>query len=123
MTTATAKADRVNINRAPRGGAVSPINGLYYKGGQFMPMAAAGFVAGPAKLEGSSRQVAWATRLRNEGLAKLDGALMDANALLAVASRKEAPAIRSACRTLAITRHCLKAQRSAVAIIDGRLMA
>ena len=122
MTTSTAKADRFS-NRAPRGGMVSPVNGIFYKGGRFMPMATSGLKSGPVKLEGSTRQVAWATRLRDEGLAKLDKALVEANALLSVATRKEAPAIRSACRTLAITRHSLKAQRSAAAIIDGRLMA
>jgi hypothetical protein len=123
MTTATAKADRVSVNRAPKGGAVSPINGLFYKGGQFMPMATTGFMAGPAKLEGSSRQVAWATRLRDEALAKLDLALINANALLSVADRTEAPAIRSACRTLAIVRHAVKCERSAAAIIDNRMAA
>jgi hypothetical protein len=123
MTTTTPKADRVSINRAPKGGAGSPINGLFYKGGRFMPLATAGFNAGPVTLMGSSRQVAWANRLRAEALAKLDDAIANANALLTVATRKEAPAVRSALRTLAITRHTVKATRSAATIIEWRTAA
>ncbi len=122
MTTTTRKADRFS-NRAPKGGAVSPINGLFYKGGQFMPMATIGFNAGPVRLMGSSRQVAWANRLRAEALAKLDLAIANANALLTVATRKEAPVVRSALRTLAITRHTVKATRSAATIIGWRQAA
>jgi hypothetical protein len=117
MTTTTLKADRVSINRAPKGGMVSPINGLFYKGGQFMPAATAGFNAGPATLEGSSRQVAWATRLRDEALVKVDDMLATAHELLKVAAWDEAPAIRAACRDLAITRHLVKAEKSAAKII------
>ena len=123
MTTPTPKADRVSINRAPKGGAVSPINGLYYKGGQFMPLAAAGFNAGPVALMGSTRQVAWANRLRAEALAKLDDAIANANALLTVATRQQATAVRSALRTLAVTRHAVKATRSAATIIGWRQAA
>jgi hypothetical protein len=90
---------------------------LFYKGGQFMPTATAGMVAAPAKLEGSSRQVAWASRLRNEGLAKLDAMLTDVNAALKVAARHEAPALRTVARTLATTRLLVKNERSAARII------
>jgi hypothetical protein len=39
MTTTTSKTDRI-YNRAPKGGAISPVNSRFYKGGQFMPMVA-----------------------------------------------------------------------------------
>ncbi len=119
MTSPAPKADRFP-NRAPKGGAVSPVNGLFYAGGQFMPMAVAGLTTGPVRLEGSTRQVAWATRLRDVRLARLDAVLAHANALLSVAPREEAPAIRAARRTVAIARHNLKCERSAAAIIDRR---
>jgi hypothetical protein len=120
MTTPTTKADRVNINRAPRGGAVSPVNGLFYLGGQFMPMAAGIVEYKPVPLVGSVRQVAWANRLRREALGRLDDEI---NArLLFLASPKDARTVRPAIRRLMVARHALMVERSASVVIDRRAM-
>jgi hypothetical protein len=117
MTTATAKTDRF-ANRAPKGGAISSVNGQYYLGGQFMPMVAVVVEAKPAKLEGSSRQVAWANRLRREELASLDDEI---NArLLFLANPKDARDVRPAIKRLLIARHNLMTERSAAKVIDRR---
>ncbi len=123
MTSPTAKADRIGINRAPRGGAISPVNGMFYRGGQFMPMAVPGLAAGPARVEGSGRQVAWATRLKREELARLDRSLVEVNELLADSPREEKQAVRAIARKLAIARHLVSRERSAAAIIEGRVWA
>lgn len=39
MTTTTTTTGRI-LNRAPKGGEISPVNGRFYKGGQFMPTVA-----------------------------------------------------------------------------------
>jgi hypothetical protein len=117
MTTTTQKTDRFS-NRAPKGGAVSPVNGQFYLGGQFMPVVATPVVARPATLEGSTRQVAWANRLRVDALASLDDEI---NArLLFLASPKDAKSVRPAIKQLLIARHNLKAERSAAKVIERR---
>lgn len=117
MTTTTTKADRFS-NRAPRGGAVSPVNGQFYLGGQFMPMVAVVVEVKPAVLEGSSRQVVWANRLRRETLARLEDEI---NArLLSLGSPKEAKAVRPAIKRLLVARHGLMTERSAAKVIDRR---
>jgi hypothetical protein len=114
----TRNADTANINRAPRGGAVSLVNGLFYLGGQFMPMAVEPVRLMPAPLAGSVRQVAWANRLRREALASLDDEI---NArLIGLGDRKETRAYRPAVRRLLIARHALWTERSASAVIDRR---
>ena len=115
MTTSTTKAERFS-NRAPKGGAVSPVNGQYYLGGQFMPMVASIAEVKPALLVGSSRQVAWANRLRRDELARLDDEIHAR--LLFLASPKEAKAVRPAVRRLLIARHVLMIERSASIVID-----
>ncbi len=122
MTTAVNRADRFS-NRAPKGGAVSPINGLFYRGGQFMPMAPAEFKPGLPALDGSTAQVLWASRLRREELARLDAELARVVGLLDAATRREAAAARAEARRLAVARHGLMAERSASAVIDRRAAA
>lgn len=117
MTHTTTSTDRI-INRAPRGGAVSPVNGRFYAGGQFMPMVVEVIELKPAVLEGSSRQVVWASRLRSEGLARLEDEI---NArLLFLASPKDAKGVRPAIRRLLIARHGLMTERSAARVIEHR---
>jgi hypothetical protein len=120
VTTATPKADRFS-NRAPRGGAVSPVNGRFYPGGQFMPMVATVAELKPAPLAGSSRQVAWASRLRREELARLDDEIKARLLFLASPIRAEAAESRKAVRPLLVARHRLMAERSAAVVIDRRM--
>lgn len=105
MTTTTKTADRI-INRAPKGGAVSLVNGLFYRGGQFMPMVAVEFKPGLPMLMGSVRQVAWANRLRNQALANLNDEI-NARLLFLNDSPKEAAAVRPSLRRLMVARHGL----------------
>lgn len=119
MTTASIKADRF-ANRAPKGGAVSPVNGRFYAGGQFMPMVAEVVEMKPAKLEGSSRQVVWADRLRREELARLDEELTVRRLMLADRKVIDGAGVRRAIRRDSIARHRLMSERSASAVIDRR---
>jgi hypothetical protein len=121
MTT-TPKANRFS-NRAPKGGAVSPVNGLFYAGGQFMPMVALVVELKPAPLAGSSRQVAWANRLRREALANLDDEINARLLFLASPRRTVAAEYRPIVRRLLIARHALMTERSASAVIDRRMVA
>lgn len=121
MTNPSPKADRF-ANRAPRGGAVSPVNGLFYRGGRFMPMAAA-LEPGPAPLSGSSRQVAWAERLRRQELARLGEEILARLPALAGRDRAEAAGYRPVIRRLLIARHRLMVERSALAVIGLRMAA
>ena len=120
ITTTTTKADRVNINRAPKGGAVSTVNGQFYAGGQFMPMVAVVVEVKPAPLAGSTRQVAWANRLRREALASLDDEIQARMSFLN--SRTDAKVYRPIVKRLMVTRHHLMTERSAAAVIDRRAM-
>jgi hypothetical protein len=123
MQTITAnKADRVNINRAPKGGAVSTVNGRFYAGGQFMPMVAEVVEVKPAPLAGSSRQVAWANRLRRQALANLDDEINARMPSVIGRSRTEAAEYRPIVRRLMIARHALMTERSAANVIDRRAM-
>jgi hypothetical protein len=121
MTNATAKTDRYS-NRAPKGGAISPVNGQFYAGGQFMPMAADVVEVKPATLEGSTRQVAWANRLRREELARLDEELTVRRLMLADTKVIDEAAVRRAIRRDSIARYRLMAERSASAVIDRRMV-
>ena len=56
MTSTTRQTDRL-INRAPKGGAISPINGRFYKGGQFMPMAGAEIKPTRVEIKGATYEV------------------------------------------------------------------
>jgi hypothetical protein len=117
MTTTKSTADRYS-NRAPKGGAVSPVNGRFYLGGQWMPMVHEVVEVRPATLEGSSRQVVWASRIRSEGLARLEDEI---NArLLFLSSPKDAASVRPAIRRLLIARHGLMTERSAARVIEHR---
>jgi hypothetical protein len=122
MTDATIKTDRFS-NRAPKGGAVSLVNGQFYLGGQFMPMVAKvesttdTMPAKPATLEGSTRQVAWANRLR-AALANLNDEI--SARLLFLNSPKTASEVRPAIKQLLITRHGLMTERSALRVIERR---
>jgi hypothetical protein len=117
MTTATIKTDRFS-NRAPKGGAISAVNGQFYLGGQFMPMVAEVVEVKPATLEGSSRQIAWANRLRREALANLNDEI---NArLLFLNSPKTAKEVRPAIKGLLIARHTLMNEKSASKVIERR---
>jgi hypothetical protein len=118
MTTTTTQADRVNINRAPKGGAVSTVNGQFYAGGQFMPMVAVVVEVKPAPLAGSSRQVAWASRLRREALGRLDDEIQARMSFLN--NRTEAKVYRPIVKRLLIARHKLMTERSAASVIDRR---
>lgn len=113
------RADRI-VNRAPRGGAVSTVNNQYYAGGQFMPMAPAGFNPTPAPLAGSSRMVPWATRLRREAIARLDDEIYVARLFLETPGLVRPAAVRARVRTLLVARHGLLVERSAAAILDRR---
>ena len=119
MTTATpATADRI-ANRAPKGGAVSAVNGRFYRGGWFMPMVAEVVEVKPAVLEGSARQVAWAARLRKEALARL--ALdLECRRMSLAHPRMDGKGVRQAIRRDALLLHRLTVERSAVRIIDRR---
>jgi hypothetical protein len=119
MTTTTTKADRVNINRAPKGGAVSTVNGLFYAGGQFMPMVAVVVEPKPAPLAGSSRQVLWASRLRREALVSLDAEIAVRVEFLNE-GHAESRAIRATLKRMLVVRHGLMTERSAANVIDRR---
>jgi hypothetical protein len=119
MNTATVKTDRYS-NRAPRGGAVSPINDKFYAGGQWMPMASAPVPTGPAPLAGSTRQVAWAARLRREALNRLDDEIFARMMALASPFRHERADNRRALVPLLTARHALTVETSAAKIIDRR---
>lgn len=122
MTTTTATTDRI-INRAPKGGAVCPISGRFYRGGQFMPLAPADVVVKPAALEGSSRQVAWAERLRKAELARLAEEIATRRLFLSDKQAVDAAGVRRAIRRDEVARFNLLNIRSAAAIIDRRVMA
>ena len=122
MTTTAAKADRF-ANRAPKGGAVSSVNGQFYKGGQFMPMAAQVVEVKPAPLAGSSRQVAWANRLRREALAVLEDEINVRRLILADPHGADTTATRRGVKRLLIARHDLMTEMSAAAVIDRHVSA
>ena len=117
MTTTTPKADRFS-NRAPKGGAVSPVNNQFYKGGQFMPMLSTPAEVKPVALEGSSRQVAWANRIRTVALASLNDEIQAR--LLFLNGPKTDASVRTAIKALLITRHGLMTERSAAKVIERR---
>jgi hypothetical protein len=119
MNTTTKTTDTVNINRAPKGGAVSTVNGQFYLGGQFMPMVAVVVEVRPAPLAGSSRQVAWANRLRAAALVNLDAEIAVRQLFLAE-GHAESKAIRATLKRLIVTRHGLYTERSAGAVIERR---
>jgi hypothetical protein len=122
MTTTTPKADRFS-NRAPKGGAVSAVNGMFYLGGTFMPMVPAHKIytlATPAPLVGSVRQVAWANRLRRDELARLEDEISARLLFLASPVKAESIASRKAVRPLLIARHRLMVERSASVVIASR---
>jgi hypothetical protein len=109
-------------NRAPRGGAISSVNGRWYAGGQFLPAVADPATANkPAALVGSSRQVAWATRLRDAALAAKDAEL--AGLLFALTAGKPAWAllVRDEYRTGLAERHAMVRETSAAKWIDRRV--
>jgi hypothetical protein len=120
MTDTSIKADRFS-NRAPKGGAVSLVNGQFYLGGQFMPMVATTVPVKPATLEGSARQVVWANRLRREALASLSDEIHVRTIFLNESKTEvEARIYRTAVKPLLIARHDLMTERSAASIIDRR---
>jgi hypothetical protein len=112
----TPKADR--FYRAPKGGMVSTVNGQFYKGGQFIPLSSNPVEVKPVPLEGSTRQVLWASRLRSQAIARLEDEIHAR--LLFLASPKDAPTVRPAIKRLLIARHGLMTERSAAKVIDRR---
>ena len=118
MTTATPKADRVP-NRAPKGGAVSSVNGRFYRGGWFMPVVSNPVILKPAKLEGSSRQVAWATRLRDQKLAATEAQLTGLIHGMTTIKPCYRPMVRVEIEQAAALRHRLMRTTSAVQIIES----
>jgi hypothetical protein len=120
MTTTTRTATDRFSSRAPKGGAVSTVNGRFYAGGTFMPMVADVVEVKPASLEGSSRQILWAARLRREELARLDDEIHARILFLASPIRAEVSANRKAVKPLLITRHRLMSERSAAKVIERR---
>jgi hypothetical protein len=122
MTTTIRKTDSIT-NRAPKGGMVSLVNGLFYKGGQFMPMASADKVyslARPVRLEGSVRQVLWATRLRDQAITRLEEQLIAFRLDLASPKPFDAKATRQAILRDELARHRLMTERSAASVIERR---
>lgn len=119
MTSTSKNADTVNINRAPKGGAVSSVNGRFYAGGQFMPMTATIVEVKPAPLSGSSRQIPWATRIRAAALVNLDAEIQVRRLFLAE-GHADSRAIRATLKRLIVTRYGLMTERSAGAVIERR---
>lgn len=119
MTTTEKTTDRI-INRAPKGGAISPVNGKFYAGGQFMPMVAEVVEVKPVALEGSSRQVAWASRIRREELARVKDEIHARLLFLNSPIRAEVIENRKALRTFLMAQHRLMTERSAAALIQAR---
>jgi hypothetical protein len=123
MNTATTRKADINANRAPKGGAISPVNGQFYAGGQFMPMVAAEKVETidkPAPMVGSTRQVAWANRLRREALAVLEDEINVRRLFIAGPFKGQAADARQSIRPYLIARHRLMTERSAASVIDRR---
>jgi hypothetical protein len=126
MTTATTRKADIHVNRAPKGGAISPVNGRFYLGGQFMPMVAAEkaekaeTVNKPAPMVGSVRQVAWANRLRSEALVALDAEIHVRRLFIAGPVRSQADDARKAIKPFLVARHTLMTERSAASVIDRR---
>jgi hypothetical protein len=114
--TVAPKADR--FYRAPKGGMVSTVNGRFYKGGQFIPLFSNPVEVKPVPLEGSTRQVLWAGRLRSQAIARLEDEIHARRLFLA--DSRTAKAVRPAIRKLLITRHNLMTERSAAKVIDRR---
>ena len=110
-------------NRAPKGGMVSPVNGLFYRGGWFMPTAIEGrpTVEGPARLEGSSRQVPWAEKIRRQELARVEAELAGLLHAIGTAPKVYRAWMRSEIERSAIERHRMLAERSASAWIGMRV--
>jgi hypothetical protein len=122
MTSSTRKTDSIT-NRAPKGGMVSLVNGLFYKGGQFMPMAEAHKVYSlgrPVRLEGSVNQVLWATRLRDQAIARLEEQLVVARLELASPRPFDAKGTRRMIYSVEVARHALMTERSAASVIERR---
>ena len=118
MTTTTQTTDRI-LNRAPKGGMVSSVNGLFYKGGQFVPMLSTSTPVKPTPLAGSTRQVAWANRLRTQALANLNDEIHARRLFLN--SKKDAKVVRPVVRKLLIARHKLMTERSAANVIASHV--
>jgi hypothetical protein len=124
MMTTQAKVDRANINRAPRGGAISEVNGLFYLGGQFMPMVPAEkvwFLSKPAPLVGSVGQTAWAERLRREALVRLEDEIHVRRLFIAGPVKWQADDARKALKPFLFARHNLMTERSAASVIERRM--
>lgn len=117
ILTTPAKADRY-ANRAPRGGAVSPVNGLYYRGGTWMPMVPAHISTAPAPLIGSTRQIPWANRLRDAAIARTTYRIDTLRLRMGNVPRREASAIGRKVERLEKSMGRLRAERSASRIIE-----
>lgn len=120
LTAGNVKPSDRFTNRAPRGGAVSPVNGQFYAGGQFMPMVAEVVEIKPAPLAGSSRQVLWAERLRRQALARLEDEIHVRMLILADPHGADLTATRRGVKRLLIARHGLMTETSAARVIDRR---
>jgi len=113
--------------RAAKGGVT--IGGKFYKGGQFCPdslsddmvalMTCPASPLKPVKLMGSSRQTAWATRLRAEKLAIVEARMV---AMLHEVGREKGIGVLVAAyqyKDLAATRQLLIEEPEAAVIIDA----
>lgn len=112
--------------RAPKGGMVDPVSGVYYRGGCFMrkydgPQLAR--AASPAPLAGSSRQVSWATRLRNTWLSRLDAKLTALRGRLETAGRKDGAGIRAEIKRVEGKRFRLWSETCAATIVGRHVAA
>jgi hypothetical protein len=114
----------IQLSNKPRprlvGGAGATVNGKFYLGGQFMPMVAEVAEFNPAPLAGSSRQVAWANRLRREALANLDDEINARMPSVTGRNKAEAAEYRPIVRKLMVTRHNLMVESSAANVIGRR---
>lgn len=119
MTTTTSKTGRI-LNRASKGGEISPVNGQFYLGGQFLPTVAVVVEVKPAPLVGSSRQVMWATRLRSQALGRLAVEIATRRLFLNDAKVIDEAGVRSAIRRDEAARYGLMVERSASKIIGMR---
>jgi hypothetical protein len=120
MTTTTTTTGRI-LNRAPKGGAISTVNGQWYAGGQFMPMVPVVAEVKPATLEGSSRQVAWASRIRREELARVQDEINARLLFLNSPIRKEVAENRKALKGFLAAQYRLMTERSAARLIEARV--
>ena len=120
ITAIATTANKDRFRRAAKGGEVSMVNLKFYKGGQFMPLAReeVQLLTNPARLEGSSRQIAWATRIRSEMLAVAETRLAELLTGMDQVKPGFRPFFQAEVQKLTVTRHRILTQTDASAFID-----